>query len=223
MFTFSLLYWTMIQSLWIPNLKQEVQGKDISFIAQIMDKQTRHPLSNTPWKAYPYKPQVDFSIAHSEDSIYLKYYVTEKHIRAVNTRTNDPVYEDSCVEFFVSFDDSGYYNFECNSLGTFLLYFGTDLEHRNPLPDSVIERIKTYTTIQKNASDKTYSWTITWIIPKSIFIYHPQLSLSKQTYSANFYKCGDKTEEPHFLTWSPIRTETPAFHRPEFFGKISFE
>ena len=37
---------------------------------------------------------------------------------------------------------------------------------------------------------------------------------------ANFYKCGDKTAHPHYLSWSPIHTEKPDFHRPEFFGEL---
>ena len=37
---------------------------------------------------------------------------------------------------------------------------------------------------------------------------------------ANFYKCGDKTAHPHYLSWSPIDTPKPDFHRPEFFGEL---
>ena len=36
----------------------------------------------------------------------------------------------------------------------------------------------------------------------------------------NFYKCGDATEMPHYLSWNPIQTERPDFHRPEFFGEL---
>ena len=37
---------------------------------------------------------------------------------------------------------------------------------------------------------------------------------------ANFYKCGDKTAHPHYLSWSPIDTPKPDFHRPDFFGEL---
>lgn len=37
---------------------------------------------------------------------------------------------------------------------------------------------------------------------------------------ANFYKCGDGLTVPHYLSWSPIVTEKPDFHRPEFFNQI---
>lgn len=39
---------------------------------------------------------------------------------------------------------------------------------------------------------------------------------------ANFYKCADGTSLPHYLSWSPIETEKPDFHRPDFFGEIYF-
>ena len=144
-------------------------------------------------------------------------------MRAVNTEINSPVYEDSCVEFFISFDDTGYYNFECNSLGTFLVYFGKDLATRTPLTIETIEKIQTFTTFQRNMEDKNVNWTITWAIPKSTFSNHPDLNLKGKVGKANFYKCGDKLLEPHFISWSNITTEKPDFHRPEFFGEVVFE
>lgn len=213
----------MSQSLSIPNLSIQVQGKDIQAISPIMDGLKKHPLSKTPWRAFPYSPKVDFSIAHSGDYVYLKYFITEKHMRAVNTKSNEPVYEDSCVEFFISFDDTGYYNFECNSLGTFLVYFGKDLATRKPLSTETIEKIQTFTTFQRNVDDKSVNWTITWAIPISTFSNHLDLSLKGKASRANFYKCGDKLPEPHYISWSNITTEKPDFHRPEFFGEVVFE
>ncbi len=213
----------MSQSLSIPNLSIQVQGKDIQAISPIMDGLKKHPLSHTPWIAFPYSPKVDFSIAHSGDYVYLKYFVAEKHLRAVNTEINSPVYEDSCVEFFISFDDTGYYNFECNSLGTFLVYFGKDLATRKPLSTETIEKIQTFTTFQRNVNDKSVNWTITWAIPISTFSNHLDLSLKGKASRANFYKCGDKLPEPHYISWSNITTEKPDFHRPEYFGEVVFE
>jgi hypothetical protein len=37
---------------------------------------------------------------------------------------------------------------------------------------------------------------------------------------ANIYKCGDKCDQPHFLSWSPIGLPNPDFHCPEWFGEI---
>ncbi|MDE6498583.1 MAG: hypothetical protein K2L21_07985, partial [Muribaculaceae bacterium] len=40
---------------------------------------------------------------------------------------------------------------------------------------------------------------------------------------ANFYKCASATSQPHFLSWNPIATTKPDFHRPEFFGTLILE
>jgi hypothetical protein len=40
---------------------------------------------------------------------------------------------------------------------------------------------------------------------------------------ANFFKCGDETLEPHFVTWNPVKTTSPDYYRPEFFGEVLFE
>jgi hypothetical protein len=48
-------------------------------------------------------------------------------------------------------------------------------------------------------------------------------SLSGLRAKANFYKCGDGLTVPHFVTWAPISTEKPDYHRPEFFDWLEFE
>jgi hypothetical protein len=44
-----------------------------------------------------------------------------------------------------------------------------------------------------------------------------------ETIRANFYKCGDLTAHPHFLSWNPIDLPKPDFHRPEFFGTLTLK
>ena len=70
------------------------------------------------WNEFPYKPEVEFRAAHTGDSLILNYRVTEEAVRAAAQTDNGPVWEDSCVEFFVTFDDKKYQNIECNCTGT---------------------------------------------------------------------------------------------------------
>lgn len=51
------------------------------------------------WNGLTYEPKVSFSIAYN-DCIFLKYFVNEKYISAKYLNHNNPVYKDSCVEFF---------------------------------------------------------------------------------------------------------------------------
>ena len=67
---------------------------------------------------YPYKPDVVLAIAHDSEKLYIRFDVKEGNVRAVTTEAEGPVWEDSCVEFFVKEPDSPYYfNFETNCIG----------------------------------------------------------------------------------------------------------
>ena len=63
---------------------------------------------------YPYKPTVEFALAHTGTHILIDYRVVEKTSRAAAGEDLGKVWEDSCVEFFSSPDGKVYYNLECN-------------------------------------------------------------------------------------------------------------
>ncbi len=180
---------------------------------QILDEQ--------PWPSFAYKPDVCFSIAHTGEHIVLTFNVEEEEVRHVNTAVNSSVWEDSCVEFFISFDERGYYNFEFNCIGTALVGFGKDKTSRKLLPTTLVQRIKCFTKMEKKANG--FAWQMQAIIPLSVFMYHAVFNLEGKKCKANFYKCGDKLTQPHFLAWNNIETAEPDFHQPAFFGDIEFE
>ena len=47
-------------------------------------------------------PSVLVSLAHDETNLYANFRVLEPTIRAVSKTDQDPVYEDSCVEIFIT-------------------------------------------------------------------------------------------------------------------------
>ena len=195
-------------------------------VSQISEKfyfSDKHSIGYTPWKSFPYKPAASFAIAHSSDCIYLKYFVAEKEIRYVNHEINSPVYEDSCVEFFIQFDSKGYYNLEFNCAGTILVGFGKNKTARNLLPAEIIRLIQCKTKLNELNNPKSFYWELTVVIPKQLFIHHELKTFDGIRARGNFYKCGDLLPDPHFLAWSCIESETPNFHLPEFFGELSFE
>jgi hypothetical protein len=178
------------------------------------------------WKDYNYKPEVSLAIEYSDEEIYLKYYVTEDYFKAEKTETNQMVCEDSCVEFFVSPEDDGvYYNLEFNGIGTCLLGTGTRRENSTKANPGVIAKIRRITSVgEKPVSEKKgkFDWTITVAIPLEIFFLHDIKKLKGKSFRANFYKCGDKLTVPHYVTWNPVGTEKPDYHRPEYFGVLKF-
>lgn len=180
------------------------------------------------WKEYSYKPQVSFRIAHDDSLMFLKYYVKEEHILAKQSEPNTAVHRDSCVEFFVDpMQDGNYYNFEFNCIGTTHLAYGPRRGERTFIPAEMIKsQIKTWSTLGNVPFEEKsgiYEWEMVIVIPSSIFTYNEGFSFSKLTSNANFYKCGDDTTKKHYLSWNPVKTPNPDFHRPEHFGLLKFK
>jgi hypothetical protein len=207
----------------LPTITKESSLPDIS---QELNRIAPHMLEYSPWFRNPGTPEVSFSIGHGIDCIFLKYYVTEQNTRAVYSKPNDPVYKDSCVEIFISFDgDERYYNFEFNFLGNALVEFGPGRGSRTLLPASLIRKIKTQTVITslQEEQEGMVHWELTVVVPFELFLHHTITSLKGQAGRVNFHKCGDDLAEPHFLIWNNIQSESPDFHLPRFFGSVKFE
>lgn len=199
---------------------------DLDSVSERLDKLTRNSIDLVNWPVFPHRPEVDFAIAYTAKEILLKYYVTEDYFKAEKTTDNDEVYEDSCVEFFVlPADDRIYYNFEFNGIGTCLMGSGTSRETNVRADLSVISGIRRKSSAGTKPVKELkgrFSWNLVIAIPLSSFFHHKTGSLRGRSFRANFYKCGDKLTVPHYLSWSPVLTPKPDFHRPEFFGIIKF-
>lgn len=192
-------------------------------VSACLNKMEKQELAFSPWQdQYPYKPSVQFSVAHNNKSIFLKFFVEEKFIRAAAGNINGAVWQDACVEFFISFDETGYYNLEFNCIGTILAGFGKDKTNRLQIPEPIIRNIKYQVLITNNKENNIY-WELTLDIPVTIFIHHQLNSLQHKNSLANFYKCGDGLPQPHFISWSNIKAPSPDFHLPAFFGNVLFK
>jgi hypothetical protein len=211
----------IIKSLKLPAVFDQLKAE------KILESQTeKNNIGTVNWPEFSYKPEVVFKIGHTETEIWLKFYVSEKCIRAVETRTNGDVYKDCCVEFFISFDQRNYYNFEFNCIGTRHLSYGAGRGNRARINPEIVEKIRTNSTLGSEPFDNktgNFEWELMIRIPVEVFIFDSISSLKGTKATGNFYKCGDMTEEPHFVTWNPVKTEKPDYHRPEFFGNLLFE
>lgn len=182
-----------------------------------------HKIDQINWKEFPYQPKVSFAIAYNNSAIFLNFLITEKEIRHENTTINSAVWEDSCVEFFIDFEDEkGYYNFEFNCIGTPLIGFGKNKTERSHLPEAIVSLMKIDSDLVKNTTGD-YSWELTIEIPFPVFIHHKISGLRGEKAKSNFYKCGDLLVEPHFLSWNNIESASPNFHLTEYFGELKFE
>ena len=173
------------------------------------------------WHAdYPYTPKVTATLAHDGDCLYSLFNVSERHLRVATLHDNGPVWEDSCVELFVADSDGRhYYNFEINAAGVALAsrrVSRTECEH---FPPELMRRILRISSRPMEKADKRddngVEWTLLVGIPFNLFA-----AERPETLRINIYKCGDKTDTPHFLSWAPVNTPSPDFHRPEFFRQV---
>jgi len=160
-------------------------------------------------------------IAYDETAIYVCQRAVEENIRAELTGLLAHVCEDSCMEFFLSPcpADGRYLNFEVNPNGCLHLGFGHGRhDSMRLLPKKADERFRIAVTRREDG------WELTYRIPLEFLrCFYPELTLEPGTVmTANCYKCGDCTVNPHFLAWNPPTSETPDFHRPQDFGKLIF-
>ena len=208
-------------------LIKSLELHDFRFLQETLESQTFvESINHVNWENFTYCPKVTFRIGHTSTEIALKFSVSEKHIKAIETRLNGDVYKDSCVEFFISFDNKNYYNFEFNSIGTVHLAYGPQRERRKYIPPDIIRQIKVESSLGNQPFEEKsgdFYWELFALIPKSCFTFNNMNSLNNTFATANFYKCGDETTTPHYISWSPVKTRQPDFHRPEYFGNIRFE
>ncbi len=188
-------------------------------------------LSHNNWsEQFPYTPKVGAALWHDSDNLYLKFSVAEQAVLARVSEDNGEVWTDSCVEFFITFDEVGYYNFEFSCIGKMLLAYRKE----KPSPQyataevmGMVERVSTLGSEcfeeKRNEGGEDFEWEMSVRIPKEVFFVDSLTTLDGVSARANIYKCGDNLSVPHFISWAPIGTEEPNFHCPAFFGTLEFE
>jgi hypothetical protein len=199
----------------------------IPFVSSEMDheKTPVHAIGIEPWPNGK-NPECEaiFRISHFNQGIRLQYAVTESFLRVKKRKPNGDVHLDNCVEFFLGFEnEASYYNFEFNCLGSVKGAFGKDRINRKRLPTDLLTRIENDLTLSLDNITGKLTWNITIVLPIEAFCFHTRQTLRGVECTANFTKCGDDLPVPHFLSWVDIPTEWPDFHRPDFFGKVTFE
>jgi hypothetical protein len=204
---------------YLPGMDPQLPPGTVAAKLQALDQ---YALIHQPWPQYTTDATTRFTIAYTDHGIVLQFGVLEREIRAENKRINSPVYEDSCVEFFIATDEDSYYNFEFNCIGTALGAFGTGKQDRELLGESLVQSINTHSNLHQ-MENGWYNWRLLVQIPFAVFQYHPQLQWHGLECRGNFYKCGDGLAQPHFVSWTHINAPQPNFHLRQFFGHLHFE
>jgi len=158
-----------------------------------------------------------YSLNYNVDMLYLRQH---PEMRALNVlmRTNE--FENTYLDYFgkdaiINKDSPLYMNFEMNSNGAFLASVRTDRNNKT--------HIHELTTLPEVKAVKHDDF---WIVETFFSFEQINALFGKCDFKkgdviyGNFYKCGDKTQFPHFGMWSPINMPSPDFHQPKFFGEL---
>lgn len=176
-----------------------------------------------PWGG-EYRPLTWGEVAFvPERGFLVQLTCVEAAPRTVWKNPQDPVYRDSCMEFFVNFrpeqPECGYLNFETNASSAMLCGYGKGRQERQAVPYFNYPDMDIRTDIREDR------WSVRYLIPLSLIddYYGPGEFGPGSELRGNFYKCGDDTPIPHYGCWSVIVSGKPDFHRPECFGSLIIE
>lgn len=207
--------------------KKEIDIADAEAVGRAFAEGEPQAVACCNWPgAYPYAPQVVFRMFHTGRHLMLRFDVAERYTAARVTEDNGEVWTDSCVEFFIALDEKGYYNFETTAIGRMLLgYRRSRNEGVEHAAADVLASVKRTTTLPAEPfaeREGDNRWSVTLAIPAEALFRHALSDWSGVEARMNLYKCGDNLSHPHFLSWRPIASEKPDFHRPEFFERVKF-
>lgn len=158
-------------------------------------------------------------LCFDEEALYVSLRAAEAQIRAEYVAPLSPVHRDSCLEFFFMPErEDRYFNFEINPNGCLHIGYGHNRADR-----VILTRRDDREFFQIRSERVADGWSVSYRIPLSFLrLFYPDFIFSGSL-RANVYKCGDDTIHPHFLSWNPVTSTQPDFHRPENFGSMEFE
>ena len=162
-----------------------------------------------------------FSAVWNEDYLILRYLTQNAPIIVRNLVNQGAVSDDSCVEaFFLPEGSERYFNIEFNIACYINAARRLSRHDKIPLSAEECASIKRVASPEVNAPveySDAEDWTLTMSIPWKLLGTEPRPGMRMK---GNFYACAGDAPKPYFLSWAPIDTEKPDFHRPEFFGDI---
>lgn len=210
----------------IPKIYVDVQ--DSEAVRKVMDSLEPQSISVCNWpEVLSYVPDVKFRMFHTGENLVIRYDVCEKTTQALAGEDDGKVWEDSCVELFMSTDNGEhYYNFEANCIGKMHIGYrkaGEKAVHANAAQFAMVKRYPSIGTAPFTEISGGNSWCLTLVIPASALFGDNLDSWSGLEATINLYKCGDRLSDSHYVSWAPINIPEPSFHQPAFFRKVLFE
>jgi hypothetical protein len=178
-------------------------------------------------------PPTSARLLYDTQGIHGMFRVEDRYVRCLRTGYHDPVWKDSCVEFFARPKaDRGYFNFEFNCGGAFLCCYITNPEKDGDwfkefvkVPARIGQTIQARSSLPARVEPENPEpvvWTLSFFIPFTLFEHYlgPLGDLPGQVWRGNFFKCAEENSHPHWASWAPV--DEFNFHRPNCFGALRF-
>jgi hypothetical protein len=179
------------------------------------------------WKS-GHKEQTVAKLLWDDENVYVGFFCHDKHISGYETKPNGPVYQDDCVEVFVSPNPDRiehYFNFEMNVLGTLLAQARTDWnQDKSWKPEGVRVATPYSGNAKKDEAPDDQSWTLEIAIPLRHFQRDAAHTPPQDgdLWRLNLNRLGGKTDA-QYSSSSPLPPEKISFHQPEWFGVVEFK
>ena len=180
-----------------------------------------------------HRPRTCARLLYVRHGIYGSFLVADRYVRCLRARYHDPVWKDSCVEFFAQpKPEGGYFNFEFNCGGAFLCCYITNPERTADgfkeyikVPPRIGRTIRVCSSLPPRIEPEItepIQWQLSFFIPFALFEHYlgGLGDVRGQVWRGNFFKCAEEISHPHWASWSPV--DQFNFHRPSCFGDIRF-
>jgi len=179
-----------------------------------------------------FRPVTQVKILYDDNSLYVIFRVDDCYVSCREQVWNGPVSNDACVEFFFSPDSQRpewYFNLEVNCGGTPLMRYNTvPRKEFTTIDPQLIRGIEIAHSLPARVDPEItepLTWTVEYRIPFTLLEKFSRVSFPKPgvSWRANFYKTAAQGTNPHWITWSMVRSSQLDFHLPVFFGALNFE
>ncbi|MBP8606217.1 MAG: carbohydrate-binding family 9-like protein [Phycisphaerae bacterium] len=176
-------------------------------------------------------PQTEVKVQYDDAHLYVIFRVSDYYVTALTTQTHGSVYKDSCVEFFFSpacGRPDSYFNIETNCCGVLLAQHHTGPRQNSRFLDIAdCRQIQIAGTVSgpiRQEIAKPMTWIVEYAVPLEILLHYTAIDKPAPgvCWRGNFYKCADGCSRPHWISWLPIPSDIPDFHRPDCFGLLEF-
>lgn len=174
------------------------------------------------------KPETKATLFMDKDGLHISFTVQEKSPLITALKQTEPmpmVCQDSAVEVFLAFADQEdeqnfkpalehcmYTNIEINAAGICYAKYGYSRKNRTAFTFEQIQSLN----IQINKTSEY--WTCSLIVPRDLVKLIAKYDAFAKVFAFNLYKISETPAVEHYVSFSPINSEKPNFHLPEFFA-----